>query len=113
MINLNDYLGKPFGELQAVLLRCGYHITGRMVDRKHKMTGVTFVRTSKGSAPKAEGSHSKVSIWHCWEEPDAFGISRAGNVTDIDFKNLDEKDEDIDGNGKEDIRESSGVDGAD
>ena len=113
MINLNDYLGKPFGQLQSLLLRCGYHITGRMVDRKLKMTGVTFIRTAKGSAPKTEGSHSKVSVWHCWEEPDSSGISRAGNVTDIDFKNLDEKDDIDAGNGREDIQLQSRTDGAD
>lgn len=85
MINLNDYLRKPFDQLQRLLLRCGYHISGREVDRKLKMTGVTFVRTKK--------KHDKVCVWHCWEEPDASGVCKAGVVTDIDYKNLEVKDD--------------------
>ena len=96
MINLNDYLRKPFGELQTVLLRCGYHISGRRVDRKLKLTGVTFIRT--------KGGHSKVSVWHGWEDPDSTGISRAGVVTDIDFTNLDDTGEPQDGSSQQDSK---------
>lgn len=100
MINLNDYKRKPFGELQTVLLRCGYHISGRTVDRKLKLTGVTFIRTKSGR--NTVGGHSKVSVWHCWEEPDSTGIARAGIVTDIEFTDLDNTGETENGSSQQD-----------
>lgn len=95
MITLNDYLRKPFGLLQTVLLRCGYHISGRTVDRKRQLTGVTFIKT--------KGGHSKVSVWHCWDTPDKSGIARAGEVTDIELINLEDTGDSENGNSKQDI----------
>ena len=84
-INLAEYQDKPFSQLQSVLLRCGFHITSRVKDREHDLTGVTFVRS--------KGGHDKVKVWHGWCTPDSTGICQAGLVTDIEYRDLEVREE--------------------
>ena len=50
------------------------------------MNKVTFIAHNKTK-------HAKVTVWHMWLDADSFGIAKPGCITDIEYKDLDPKDE--------------------
>lgn len=81
-----SYEDKPFSGLLRYLLQHGYKEAGRQKDRVHNLNKIVFLAHDKRK-------HTKVTVWHMWLTPDAFGISKPGLITDIDVKDLEPKED--------------------
>lgn len=84
MTDLSKFEGQPFHDVHNALLRLGFRIKSRSLDRKLNLQNVTYIRLKNG--------HSKVSVWHTWKDPDHTGVCSAGNVTDVDYTDLEVKE---------------------
>lgn len=80
------FLDKPFNGLLQYLLANGFRSNGGQTDRAHNLNKVTFIAHNKTK-------HAKVTVWHMWLDADSFGIAKPGCITDIEYKDLDPKDE--------------------
>ena len=81
-----SYIDKPFAMLAKYLEKHGYKTINGQRDRERNLNKMTFMSHSKTS-------HLKVTVWHMWCEPDAYGICRPGYVTDIDIRDLEPRED--------------------
>lgn len=87
---IQKYLNWPYSSLLSYLTRNGFTPKCAQRDRTHNLNKVTFIRSNKN------GGHMKVTVWHMWDTPDQYGISKPSFVSDIDVKDLEPGDADRD-----------------
>lgn len=80
------FIDKPFSLLNKFLISKGFIASRGQRDRTHKMNKVIFKLHKRNE-------HVKISVWHLWLDPNEYGISMPGYVTDIEYTDLDPKEE--------------------
>lgn len=80
------FIDKPFSLLNKFLISKGFIASRGQRDRTHKMNKVIFKLHKRNE-------HVKISVWHLWLDPNEYGISMPGYVTDIEYMDLDPKEE--------------------